>query len=151
MTATKQTAKYYGVDLTGSTEDCEDCGLGKARQKNVGKGNEDKQATIQGYCVFFDISSIKNTSFGGAKFWLLIVDDATDQNFSYFLKKKSDTAQTIVNLVKHLKEKEVIEVKVLRCDNAGENKSAETLCQDEGLGITFEYTTPDTPQHNGAS
>jgi hypothetical protein len=117
MTSTKQRAKYYGIDLTGSTEDCEDCALGKARQKNVGKGNEEKQATIQSYRLFFDISSIKNTSFGGANFWLLIVDDATDQSLSYSLKKKSDTAQTIVNLIKHLKEKERIEVKMLRCDN----------------------------------
>jgi hypothetical protein len=54
-------------------------------------------------------------------------------------------AQTIVNLIKHLKEKERIEVKMLRCDNARENKSAEKLCQEEGLGITFEYTPHQTP------
>jgi hypothetical protein len=48
-----------------------------------------------------------------------------------------------------LKEKERIEVNMLRCDNAGENTSAEKLCQDEGLGITSEYTVPDTPQYNG--
>jgi hypothetical protein len=100
------------------------------------------------FLIFSYFPFFQHTSFGGAKCWLLIVDDATDQSFSFFLKK-SDTAQTMVNLIKHLKEKERIEIKALRCNNAGENKSAETLCQEEGLGITFEYTAPDTPQHNG--
>jgi hypothetical protein len=40
-------------------------------------------------------------------------------------------------------------VKLLRCDNARENMSAAKLCQDEGLGINFEYTAPNTQQHNG--
>jgi hypothetical protein len=92
---------------------------------------------------------LKNVSFGGSKFWLLIVDDAKDMCFSFFLKRKSETAQAIVNLIKDLKEKQGIMVKILRCDNAGENMSAAKLCLDERLGITFEYTAPNTPQHNG--
>ena len=84
MASTKSTAKYYGIKLMGSMQDCEDCLQGKARQKNVGKGTEEKRATKPGHRLFFDISSIKNTSYGGSKFWLLLVDDATDQCFSYF-------------------------------------------------------------------
>jgi hypothetical protein len=52
-------------------------------------------------------------------------------------------------MIKHLKQTENIEVKVLRCDNAGENKATETMCIAEGLGIKYEYTAPDTPQHTG--
>jgi hypothetical protein len=122
--------------------------FGKSPPKNVGKGNEEKRATVTGHRMFFDISSIKNVSFGGTKFWLLIVDDATDMCFSFFLKRKIETAQAIVNLIKDLKEKRGIMVKILRCDNAGENMSAAKLCQDEGLGINFEYTAPNTPQHS---
>jgi hypothetical protein len=55
----------------------------------------------------------------------------------------------IVNLIKDMKEKRGIMVKISRCDNAGENMSAAKQCQDEGLGINFEYTAPNTPQHNG--
>ena len=40
-------------------------------------------------------------------------------------------------------------VKFIRCDNAGENQTAEALCKQEGLGIIFEYTAPNTPQQNG--
>ena len=40
-------------------------------------------------------------------------------------------------------------VKVVRCDNAGENKTFEELSKQGGMGITFEYTAPGTPQQNG--
>jgi hypothetical protein len=41
IATTKQTAKYYGIQLIGTMEECENCILGKARQKNVGKGKEE--------------------------------------------------------------------------------------------------------------
>ena len=42
-----------------------------------------------------------------------------------------------------------IKVKILRCDDAGENKALEDECKSKGLGITFEYSGPRTPQRNG--
>ena len=41
-----------------------------------------------------------------------------------------------------------IMVKCIRCDNSGENHSLESRCNQEGLGIKFEYTAPNTPQQN---
>jgi hypothetical protein len=67
-------------------EECDNCILGKARQKNVGKGDDQKRVKVPGHRMFFDISSIKNISFGGSKFWLLIVYDAKDVCFSFFFK-----------------------------------------------------------------
>ena len=40
-------------------------------------------------------------------------------------------------------------VKIIRCDNAGENRAFEEACKQEGLGLKFEYTAPNTPQQNG--
>ena len=40
-------------------------------------------------------------------------------------------------------------MKKIRCDNADENISLEELCSTEGLGIDFEHTARNTPQHNG--
>ena len=39
------------------------------------------------------------------------------------------------------------DVKYIRMDNAGENKSLATKVQS--LGITVKYVAPNTPQHNG--
>ena len=93
--------------------------------------------------VFLDIRSIKTKNFGGAKFWLLLVDDATGFKFSYFLKKKSETAARVVALIKHLKTTLDYQVKFIRCDNAGENLKLEEASKKEGLGVVFEYTAPN--------
>ena len=40
-------------------------------------------------------------------------------------------------------------MKIIRCDNAGENKVLERESDKNELGISFEYTAPGTPQQNG--
>ena len=144
----RKTAKYYNLQLTKKETSCGDCLLAKARQKNIPKLNENR-SKIPGQRLFFDVSSIKNKSFGGSKFWLMIMDDATDYIWSYFLKNKSEVPTYIIELIKELKEKHNIKVEILHCDNAGENLMTERKCKEEGLGIKMEYTAPNTPQQNG--
>ena len=142
-------AKYYGVKLVGKFETCSACAAAKARQMNIPKEiPEASKCKVVGEKLHFDISSIKARSFGGAKYWLLVLDEATGYIFSFFLRRKKDTAQTIIRLVKHLRSKGK-HVKKIRCDNAGENKKTEELCLEHNLGIDFEYTAPNTPQQNG--
>ena len=85
---TKNTAVYYGLTTTGKFSTCEECALAKARQKNVGGGSAEKRSKIPGERLFFDISSVKDESIGGSKFWLLVVDDCSDMTWSYFLETK---------------------------------------------------------------
>jgi hypothetical protein len=146
---TKKTAEYYGVKLIGSFEVCSDCAKAKARQKNIPKGNDTVHATSNGERLFIDISSIKTTSFGGAKFWLLVVDDKTDYSWSYFLKRKSETKDKICALVMELKNKNGFNVLFIRCDNAGENKVTRDELKRIAPALQFEFTAPDTPQQNG--
>ena len=40
-------------------------------------------------------------------------------------------------------------MKIIRCDNTGENKVLERESDKNELGIIFEYTAPGTPQLNG--
>ena len=125
----KSVASYYGVKLTGQFHPCDDCARAKARQANVPKSvPEEKKASAPGERLFFDVSSIKTKSFGGAKYWLLVVDDHTRVCFSYFLPAKNKVAATMVGLIKHLKKAYGYNVKHLRCDNAGENLATEGLC-----------------------
>ena len=146
---TKKTAKYYEIELQGKLEPCEKCLIGKARQKNLLKETRQEKSKTPGHRLYLDISSVKGESFGKKKFWLLVVDEATDNCWSFFLKQKSQTAKTIIEFIKNLKSKENIEVKNIRCDNAGENKKIEEKAKELGLGIKFEYTAPNTPQQNG--
>ena len=50
-------------------------------------------------------------------------------------------------LIEELKHKYNITVKVIMCDNAGENKSLEKELSDKN--IKFEYAASGTPQQNG--
>ena len=48
-----------------------------------------------------------------------------------------------------MKARHKIQVNIIRCDNAGENKVLERESDKNELGIIFEYTAPGTPQQNG--
>ena len=108
-----------------------------------------EKSTTPGERLFLDISSVKTTSIGGAKFWLLVQDDATDMCWSFFLKKKSDLAQSVLTLIINLRLQHSIKVQHIRCDNAGENLSLRKRCDNGGLGINFEFTAVRTPEQNG--
>jgi hypothetical protein len=91
--------------------------------------------------LYVDISSIKGTRFGGAKFWALIIDDFSIYCWSYFLKKKDELNDKVVELIKELKN-ENIQVKFLRLDDAGENHALETEYKPQNLAIKWTlYTT----------
>jgi hypothetical protein len=100
----------YGLKHSGNFETCKECAVAKARQKNVNK-NWLNSSDVPDERLYIDISSIAGKSFGGAKFWALIIDDYSDYCWSFILKRKS-----------YLKEK----VKILLTD-----------LQIEGLNVKF--------------
>jgi len=103
---------------------------------------------VKGEHLCIDISYVSESSYAGSKFWLLIMDDCTGMLWSKFLKNKSDTAEKVIKLIKEFKSQS-LKVKYIRCDNAGENQSLKQQCDQEGLGVNFEFTARATPQHNG--
>ena len=77
-----------------------------------------------------------------------VVDEAAYKK-SFFLKKKNEQVEPIIDWIKALKARHKIQVKIIRCDNAGENKVLERESDKNELGIIFEYTAPGTPQQYG--
>ena len=65
------------------------------------------------------------------------------------MKKKNEQVEPINDLIKALKARHKIQVKIIRCDNAGEDKVLERESDKDELGIIFEYTAPGTLQQNG--
>ena len=145
---TRAIGAHRGLQVTGTFAPCKDCAVAKAKQKKIGK-KASKKSQKPGERLCIDISSPTAASFGGKHHWLLVVDENSDLCWSYFLKKKSETTAKMVALIKELKSKYGIEVKYIRCDNAGENDALKRACLEEGLGVTFEMTAPSTPQQNG--
>ena len=99
--------------------------------------------------MYLDISSMRKPSMGGRQHWVMLVDEATKYKKSFFLKKKNEQVEPIIDWMKALKARHKIQVKIIRCDNAGENKVLERESDKNELGIIFEYTAPGTPQQNG--
>ena len=96
--------------------------------------------TKPGYRVFIDISSFKQVSRGGNKHWLVIVDEFSDYAHSFFLKKKSDQIKILPIWIKGIAKKHRIEIKRIRLDNSGENKSLQKECDKQNDRIPS--TTP---------
>ena len=53
--------------------------------------------------------------------------------------------------IRSLSKKYNIEIKRIRLDNSGENRSLQTECDKANLGITIEVTAPGTPQQNSVA
>ena len=96
------------------------CIKAKQKQKNVPK-YVDFKATEPGDKVVFDLSSIKYKSLGGAKFWLLFLDEYTSFKKSYFQHTKNQVTEKGLEFI-HLMQSNGIKGKVFRCDNAAENE-----------------------------
>jgi len=145
---TTKTAKLYGWKVTRMPKDCKLCELVNAQQKNLSK-EKVKRCANKGEWLFLDISSTKYISYRKSKFWLLVMDDATDHCWSFFLKAKSETAEVMINFIKKLKDIEDVSVKNIQCDNVGKNKAFQNHAEQEHLVLKCEYTACKTPQHNG--
>ena len=144
----KPTADYMGIKLTGKLDPCETCAQAKIRQANIPKKKEPQVPSRPGYRLYIDISSFKHESMEGKRHWLIVVDEFSDCSYSFFLKRKSDQIELLPVWVKELKAKYGIDIKYVRLDNSGENRSIQNECAKQNLGIIFEFTAPGTPQQN---
>ena len=50
--------------------------------------------------------------------------------------------------IKGLSRKHGIEIKKIRLENSGENKSTQKECDKQNVGVILEFPVPGTPQHN---
>ena len=151
----RTTAENMGIKLTGKLKPCEICAQAKIRQANVPKKKEKQVPSRPGYRLFIAISSFKHESRGGGggggvgeRHWLIVADEFSDCSHSFILKRKSDQIDMIPIWFKELKAKYGIDIKYVRLDNSGENKSLQKECDKKNLGIIFEFTAPGTPQQN---
>ena len=53
--------------------------------------------------------------------------------------------------IRGLSKKYNIEIKRIRLDNSGENRSLQKECDKENLGIIFEFTAPGKPKQNSGA
>ena len=113
------------LKLTGKLAPCEDCAQAKIRQRYMPKKKMKKLPTRTAYKVCIDICSLKQVSRGGNRHGLIVVDEFSDCTHSFFFDKKSNQIKMIPMWIKGLSKKYKIEIKRIRLDNSGENRSLE--------------------------
>ena len=94
----RHTAKYFGYDLSGHMKPCPECALSKTRATPVAKVTK-VVSTTPGEQFYIDLSQPPLLSFGGSRYWLLIVDHYTDFCWSGFLCAKSDLRERVVRFL----------------------------------------------------
>ena len=85
---------------------------------------------------------------GGKIHCLIVADEFSDCSHSFFLKRKSDQIELFPIWTKELKAKYGIDIKYIRLDNSGENRSPQNESEKQNLGIIFEFSAPGAPQQN---
>ena len=55
--------------------------------------------------MYFDTSSMRKPSIGGRQHWEMLVDEATKYKKSFFLEKKNEQVEPIIDWIKALKSK----------------------------------------------
>ena len=112
------------------------------------KKREKQVPSRPGHRLFMDIGSFRQVSMGGKRHWLIVVDEFSDCSHSFFLKRKRDQIELFPIWIRELKAKDGIDIKYIRLDNSGENRSLQNECDKQNLGIIFEFSAPGTPQQN---
>ena len=79
--------------------------------------------------------------------WRMLANQRTQMKFSDFFQKKSGMVEQTYEKIMKWKQRGS-SVKIVRCENAGENNSSEARSDsvDWNINVNFDYTARDTPQ-----
>ncbi|UYV80016.1 hypothetical protein LAZ67_18001431, partial [Cordylochernes scorpioides] len=90
-------------------------------------------------------------SWGGSRFVLTIIDDASRYTRVYFLKRKGDTLEKFKEWMKEAENKTGFSLKRIRTDNGLEFCSSPWDILSKAHGIVHERTMVYTPEQNGVA
>ena len=95
----------------------------------------------------FGPSGIK--SYGGNYYALVIVDDYSRFNWTFFLTLKSEAFKAFKKFAKLVQNEKDLKIKIIRSDHGRkfQNKSFENFSDENG--ILHNFSAPRTPQQNG--
>jgi hypothetical protein len=149
--ATRKAAKTLAWTLTaGSLGPCESCAIGKGRQRNLPKDTGGQIATLAASRVYLDCCSFKDSmTMKVASVWRLMVFYPSELKITDIFNSKSAMIEPTIEKLSQMCQLGV-GPKILRMDNAGENKSLADRLKSKGwkLPIKVEWTARDTPQQN---
>ncbi|CAI7839154.1 unnamed protein product [Closterium sp. NIES-53] len=143
-----------GVDVVAGNDEtgvCAACVEGKMARKPFGSRTS-PLAKDPLALVHMDVCGpMRHASKGGARFLLVMLDDATRMCWTRLLKAKGDTAKAIQEWALEVCNDDKKRIKVIRTDGGGEFMNNELAKWMKSKGIKHDITTPYTSQQNGAA
>lgn len=117
---------------------CEACQYDKAHRLKF-SATETDRSWKPGELVHTDVCGpFSETSLGGARYYLLFIDEATDYRTVYFIKHKSDVCEKVKEFERLVKNQYGHGIKTLRADNGREYVNREMQNYLKGRGIKLE-------------
>lgn len=141
--------KNVAESPTDSKRSCNACLEGKMTRRHFGRVLESK-STRKLDLVHSDLCGpMSVNSFGGALYFLILVDDATRMTYVSFLKKKSETLREFKSFVSEMENQGRCRIRALRTDNGTEYCNADFKRFLKFKGIEHQTSAPYTPEQNG--
>ncbi|KAJ9560393.1 hypothetical protein OSB04_005553 [Centaurea solstitialis] len=134
--------------VTSSDISCLPCKLGKHHALPF-ETNESKSI-----CPFDLIHSdvwgpAPHPSMGGARYFVIFVDDHTRFTWIYLMKHRSELPQLYITFARMIQTQFSKPIKILRADNAMEYKESSLLAFLRSQGTISQYSCPGTSPQNG--
>lgn len=129
---------------------CVACALGKQCRQSFPRSMSPRVSEILDL-VHTDLCGPLPESYGGSKYVLVLIDDYSRFVTVYFLSKKSEAKDKIVEYVTLWENQKGKVVKVIRSDNGGEFVNHQLTKFYKSKGIIQQRTVRYTPEQNGVA
>ncbi|KAJ9555827.1 hypothetical protein OSB04_010441 [Centaurea solstitialis] len=88
-------------------------------------------------------------SMGGARYFVIFIDDHTRFTWIYLMKHRSELPQLYITFTRMIQTQFLKPIKILRADNAMEYKESSLLAFLRSQGTISQYSCPGTSPQNG--
>jgi transposase InsO family protein len=134
--------------ITGS---CEACLKGKAQRSPFPTPPVQPRKYEVLELVHSDVCEMPVNTYGGARYFLTLLDEKSKRSWIYLMKAKSEVTDHFKSFVRMVERQVGKKIRILRSDNGGEyvNKQLKDFLRD--CGIQQQTTIPKTPEQNGAA
>lgn len=138
-----------GINLSDENDFfCEECQLGKLQRSS--HPVSEKRNVEKGECVHVDLCGpMETTGIGGARYFMLVKDEATTFRMIYCIKEKSEVGENLVDFLRFVRNSADVKIKRIRCDNGTEFINAKVQKILSENGIVIERIAPYTAEQNG--
>lgn len=151
VTVSKELVQGIKIMKCKCSSDCEVCLKGKLTRNKFPKASTSKSKEILDLIHCDLCGPMQNTTPGGNKYFLTLIDDYSRYCTVFFLASKDMAYEKIKQFIEQSENQLGKRLKILRTDRGGEfvNKQMQQYFKEKG--IIHQLTAPYTPEQNGVA